>query len=70
MVGFGVHELIIVLMVMSLLAGPFWVFAILDILKSHFRENGKTIWLLIVVFLGIPGIILYRTIGRKQKITG
>lgn len=70
MVGFGVHELIIVLIVMSLMAGPFWVFAILDILRGRFRENGRTIWLLVVVILGIPGIILYWTMGKRRKITG
>lgn len=69
MAGIGMHEVIAVFLVMSLLAGPFWVFALLDILKSDFKEEkGKLTWFLVVFFLGIPGIIAYRLVGRKQKI--
>lgn len=68
MVGIGVYELAVVLMVVCILAVPFSIIAIIDILKSRFEGNNKIVWLLVVTFLSIPGIILYRVIGKKQKV--
>ena len=46
----------------------FWVWALIDILKSDFEDNIiKLIWLLVVFFLSILGAILYYFIGQKQK---
>ena len=66
--GIGIYELIVLVVFISILASPFWIMAIIDILKSRFEGNDKIVWLLVLVFLGIPGIILYRVIGKKQKI--
>ena len=68
MIGIGIYEIIVVLIVICILAIPFWIISIIDILKSRFEGNGKIIWLLVATFLSIPGIILYRVIGKKQKI--
>jgi len=47
----------------------FWVWALIDILKSDFEDNTiKLIWLLVVFFLSLLGAILYYFIGQKQKI--
>ena len=47
----------------------FWIWALIDILKSDFEDNIiKLIWLLVVFFLSILGVILYYFIGQKQKI--
>lgn len=47
----------------------FWIWALIDILKSDFEDNiMKLIWLLVVFFLSILGAILYYFIGRKQKV--
>jgi hypothetical protein len=69
MAGIGIYELIVVMALISILAIPFWIISIIDILKSRFEGNGKIVWLLVVTLLSIPGIILYRFIGRKQKIS-
>ena len=66
--GIGIYELIVLVVFISILASPFWIMAIIDILKSRFEGNDKIVWLLVLVFLGVPGIILYRVIGKKQKI--
>lgn len=42
--------------------------AIVDIAKSEFRNNGKLIWVLIVLFLNPIGAVLYFAIGKHQKI--
>lgn len=68
MTGIGIYELLVLVIIISILAIPFWIISIIDILRSNFNGNGKIIWLLVVVFLGIPGIILYRFIGKKQKV--
>jgi len=64
----GIFELIVLLMVICIITAPFTIFAIVDIIRSNFRGNDKTIWLLVVIFLSLPGLILYRTVGKKQKV--
>ncbi len=55
--------------VLGLIFIIFWVWALIDILKSDFEDNIiKLIWLLVVFFLSILGAILYYFIGQKQKI--
>lgn len=68
MTGIGPYEIVVILIIISILAIPFWIISIIDILKSSFEGNSKIVWLLIVVLLGIPGIILYRVIGKNKKI--
>ncbi len=64
----GIYELIVLVVIISILALPFWIISLVDILKSRFEGNDKIVWLLVLIFLGIPGMILYRVIGKKQKI--
>lgn len=45
-----------------------WLRALADILKNEFTENNKIIWLLIVIFIPVIGMILYFFVGKKQKI--
>lgn len=44
------------------------IFALIDILKSKFHGNDKIIWLLVVIFFNLFGVLLYFIIGTKQKI--
>ena len=46
----------------------FWAWALIDILKSDFKDStNKLIWLLVVFFLYAFGALLYFFIGRQQK---
>ena len=45
------------------------IIALIDILKSKFNGNDKTIWIVVVLLFGLLGALLYFTIGRKQKIS-
>lgn len=48
-----------------------WVWALIDILKSTFKDTAtKIVWLLVVIFLPVIGVIIYYFVGRKQKILG
>lgn len=42
--------------------------ALIDILSHNFKKNDKLIWILMVIFLNIIGVVLYLFIGRKQRI--
>lgn len=45
-----------------------WLIALIDILKSNFKDStSKIIWVLIVIFLPIIGSILYFIIGKENK---
>lgn len=46
-----------------------WVWALVDILKSEFVGLNKLIWLALVIFLPLIGVILYYFIGREQKLS-
>jgi hypothetical protein len=46
-----------------------WGWALIDILKSEFTGDNKVIWLLVVIFVPLLGMIAYYFIGTKQKIT-
>lgn len=60
---------LIIVFIFILLPSIFWIIALIDILKSDFRDtNGKIIWALVVIFLPVLGSILYFLIGKSQKI--
>ena len=47
----------------------FFIYVLVDILKSEFTNSiNKIIWLILVLVTGPLGIVLYFFIGRKQKI--
>ena len=59
----------IIAFIFILLPSIFWIIALIDILKSDFRDtNVKIIWALVVIFLPVIGSILYFLIGKSQKI--
>lgn len=56
---------------MSMMFATFitWVYSLIETLKSEFKsKNGKIVWLLILIFLGPLGLLLYWIIGRKDRI--
>lgn len=47
-----------------------WLWALIDILTSKFQESlMQVVWLLVVFFLPLLGVILYLLIGRGMKKT-
>lgn len=69
---FGVHggleSFFLIYFLFIIVLFIFIIIALIDIVKSEFKEpNLKIIWFLIVFFLGPIGIILYFTVGKKQK---
>jgi hypothetical protein len=61
---------IVGLIAMAVMLGIFifWVWSLIDILKSDFKNDvNKIVWLLVVFFLYAIGAVLYYFIGRNQK---
>ena len=59
----------IILALFFLFPAILWIWALIDLIKSDFREsNLKLIWALIIIFIPLLGSILYLFIGRNQKI--
>lgn len=46
----------------------FWLWALIDLLRSEFKGSNKIVWLLTVILLPLLGAVLYWFIGREQKI--
>ena len=45
-----------------------WIWALVDILKNEFLGTNKLVWLLLVIFLPLVGVICYYFIGTNQKL--
>ena len=43
------------------------VVAILDLLKSGFTGGKKVLWILLIIFVPVIGMILYFLIGKKKS---
>jgi hypothetical protein len=67
MSGTGSQEVPILPFILSSFALSIWT--VVDILKSKFRGKNNIKWILAVTFLPIIGVILYYTIGVRQKIS-
>jgi hypothetical protein len=60
--------LIIIITLILLFTLIISLIALVDILRSDFKgNNDKLIWVLIVLFLGIIGALLYFIMGSGQK---
>lgn len=47
----------------------FWLWGLIDIVRSDFKDSiNKIIWLLLAFFAGPLGTMLYLLIGRKQRV--
>jgi hypothetical protein len=68
--GFGMFGFISIAMFTLFLLVPLalFIWALVDILKSEFKDsNNRIIWLLVVLLLPMIGAVIYLTVGRKQK---
>jgi len=66
--GLGIVELIIVL-VFVLLPVVLLLWALIDILRSNFKDSvTKLIWIVVVVFVPVVGAILYLVLRKGQKV--
>ena len=70
MATFGTNELVNTGFIIIALLLIIPVFALIDIIRSQFRDSSnKTNWILIVILAPVIGGILYFILGVKQKIS-
>ena len=61
--------LILICLAAVLVFFGFWIYTIVDIVKSKFQDDTtKIIWLLVVILLGFLGSIIYWIFGRSGRI--
>ncbi len=54
------------LLVLGLITVALWIYAIADILRGSLEGQGsKILWLIIVLFFPIVGVVLYFLVGKK-----
>ncbi len=42
-----------------------WVYSLIDLLKSD--RNDKVVWILVLIFLNVLGVILYWTLKNRKS---
>lgn len=63
---FGVF-LILFIVLLALAAFVFWLWMLIDALKSkHLSDNEKLVWVLVLVFTHFLGAAIYFFVGRKR----
>ena len=56
------------IIVIGILAFIFWILMLIDCAKRNFKkDNDKIIWVLIIIFTGIIGAIIYYFVIKKRK---
>ncbi len=68
--GFGMLGLFfgLVAAVISIIVFVFWILMIVDCVKRKFKDDTeKVVWLLVIIFAGIVGALIYYFIIKKGK---
>lgn len=63
--GYSYLNFIVVILALLCLCGFFW--ALVNVLRGKFTNNGKLVWTLVVLFAPL-GWLIYLFVGRKQRI--
>ncbi|MCL2706860.1 MAG: PLD nuclease N-terminal domain-containing protein [Dehalococcoidia bacterium] len=66
--GMSIAAFLMLIIPIALLEMGLMIWALVDILRREYvRGNNKVIWILVVVFVGIIGPILYFILGRSER---
>ncbi|MFC5626796.1 PLD nuclease N-terminal domain-containing protein [Algoriphagus winogradskyi] len=61
---------IIVVLLFGLIYGILWIYCLVDILRSEFKDpNMKIIWIVVILFAQLIGPLVYLAMGKSTKIT-
>ncbi len=66
----GAEWLLVILVLATVLAfAGFWIYTVVDVVKSKFDDDStKIVWLLVVILLGFLGSIIYWVVGRPKRV--
>ena len=66
--GLGGFELLLIT-ILFILPLFLWIVALVEVLKSEFKNpNDKLIWVIVILLFPIIGALLYFIIGRNQRV--
>jgi len=66
--GLFAGGMVLVIMLLSLVSLALFIWALIDAIKNpRLSDNERLIWILVIVFVGCLGPILYLTIGRNKS---
>ncbi|PZX57919.1 phospholipase D-like protein [Algoriphagus chordae] len=61
---------IIIFLLFGLVYGILWIYCLVDILRSDFKDsNMKIIWIVVILFAQLIGPLVYLAMGKSTKIT-
>jgi hypothetical protein len=61
------HSALDYILMVCLLAFYFWLVQIVDVTRRQFSDSSlKTVWIVVIVLLGVLGALIYHFAGRKQ----
>lgn len=72
MLGFGIFGLLfgLAFAVISIFAFVFWIVMLLDCVKKKFKNDSeKIVWILILIFTGIIGALIYYFVVKKNVVS-
>ena len=54
----------------SLMAGMFilWVYSLVEVINNDYENGSKTIWVLMLIFMGPIGLAFYWFMGRSRRV--
>ena len=66
--GIGIIILILAAVVLAVCAFIFWIVMIVDCAKRKFKgDTEKVVWILILIFLGIIGALIYYFVVKQPS---
>ena len=60
-------DCVILCLVLGVLAFVFWIRMIIDCVKNEPEGNDKLVWILVIIFAGIVGALIYHFLRRPQR---
>jgi cytochrome c oxidase assembly factor CtaG len=67
MVMFGLLWFMLLMLVIGILALVFWIYMLVDSIKRKYKDhNDKIVWVLVIVFLGIIGALVYYFVVKRK----
>lgn len=70
MLGLGIFGLLfgLIIFALSIIGFIFWILMLVDCIKRKFKEETeKIIWILVLVFTGVIGALIYYFVVKKKK---
>ena len=70
LIGLGMVGIVlmILLVIIPLLAGIFWVWMIVDCAQRTFKDkNDKIVWMLVILLINVAGALIYYFIIKRKR---